>query len=64
MNAFFKQKKNLLDFTPPLPEKSQNDRKVILLLFDALREDFVALPDDVEPYLKVDRPSAYKGRKI
>jgi predicted AlkP superfamily pyrophosphatase or phosphodiesterase len=54
----------LLEFTPPRAEKSQNDRKVILLLFDALREDFVALPKGTHQYLSDERTGAYKGRKI
>jgi len=33
-------------------------------LFDALREDFVELPEDTHRYLDLDRPGAYKGRKI
>jgi len=54
----------LLDFTPPKPEKSEGKRKVILLLFDALREDFVELPNDTHRFLALDLPGAYKGRKI
>jgi phosphatidylinositol glycan class O len=37
---------------------------VILLLFDALREDFVATPPGFERYLPLDRPGAYKGRQL
>jgi hypothetical protein len=35
-----------------------------LLLFDALREDFVETPPGYNRYLDLERPSAYKGRKL
>ena len=37
---------------------------MILLLFDALREDFVEFDNTVERYLPLDRPAAYAGRRI
>ena len=43
------------------PEHSEPGRKVIFILFDALREDFVEWPDGRSPNLKPDAPYAFKG---
>jgi predicted AlkP superfamily pyrophosphatase or phosphodiesterase len=64
MSAFFKQKHNLEQKTEPATHRSTTKQKVILLLFDALREDFVEVPDGFNRYLDLDRPTAYKGRKL
>jgi predicted AlkP superfamily pyrophosphatase or phosphodiesterase len=64
MNGYFKQKHNLDIHSPPSEVASQSKRKVILLLFDALREDFVEFDDGVERYLPLDRVGAYTGRRI
>jgi hypothetical protein len=63
-SAFFKQKHNLRNIAEPASHKSNTKQKVILLLFDALREDFVETPPEFNRYLDLERPSAYKGRKL
>ena len=65
LDGFFREKTMLSDKSPPRgssPENSQ--RKVILLLADALREDFVEFPENVDTYLKPEDPMAYKGKKL
>ena len=42
LQGFFRQKALLKNKTPTNIHPSQNDRKVILMLVDALREDFVS----------------------
>ena len=65
MDGFFREKTMLTDKSPPRGSNPENsDRKVILLLADALREDFVEFPENVDTYLKHDDPMAYKGKKL
>jgi hypothetical protein len=45
LQGFFRQKALLANKTPSNPHTAQNDRKVILMLVDALREDFVSFED-------------------
>ena len=46
------------------PEHSEPGRKVIFILFDALREDFVEWPDGNPPYLQSDAPYSFTGKKV
>lgn len=39
-------------------------RKVILLLADALREDFVEFDTNMHRFLDENRPGAYKGKRL
>ena len=53
-----------MDVTPARIMKSESDRKVIFLLVDALREDFVQFDEGTHQYLDSESPSAYKGKKL
>ena len=46
MNGFFRQRALLTDTTPARILPSKSDRKVIFLMVDALREDFVEFDTD------------------
>lgn len=63
LRGFFKPKYNLDNKTPLKSHyKSQpNRQKVILLLADALREDFVEFDTNMNRHLDLDRYGAYKG---
>ena len=63
-SGFFKSKTLVLDRAPLLPEHAAPGRKVIYLLFDALREDFVKWPGDRQPTLNLTASYAYKGKKL
>ena len=51
MNGFFKPKLNLNNHSEPFEQASKSDRKVIMLLVDALREDFVEFDTNDNLYL-------------
>eukprot|EP00347_Sterkiella_histriomuscorum_P024213 403331920 len=61
----FPSKLNLTNKSKPIfhQNKPKPDRKVIMLLVDALREDFVEMGDTVPKYLKRSE-SIYQGRRI
>lgn len=42
--SFFKNKPEMKEHSPMLPEHSAPGRKVIFVLFDALREDYIEWP--------------------
>jgi len=46
LQGFFRQKAVLSNKSPPPQPTIPNDRKVILLMVDALREDFVHFDDN------------------
>ena len=62
--SFFKPKANLTDNTPPFEKAQAGGRKVILMLFDALREDFVEFDSDTHTYLDPGASYAYTGKKV
>ena len=64
MMGFFKPKHNLTDHTQPFGEVGRNDRKVIMLLVDALREDLVEFDTNASLYLDPEASYAYKGQKL
>ena len=64
MNGFFRQKAMLKDQTPPYTTVNKSDRKVIFLMVDALREDFVEFDTNTHRYLDLDSQYAYKGQKL
>ena len=49
------------DKTEPFAAENDSDRKVILLLIDALREDFVEFDTNTHLYLDPEAPYAYRG---
>ena len=64
MIGFFKPKLNLTNHTEPFEKESKSDRKVIMLLVDALREDFVEFDTNTHLYLDTEASYAYKGKKL
>lgn len=63
LRGFFKPKLNLDDKSPTLKSDGRK-RKVILLLADALREDFVEFDTGMHRYLDLNRHGAYKGKRL
>lgn len=65
LRGFFSPKLNLDDKTVTTPSKSgEGKRKVILILADALREDFVEFDTNTKTYLDPNKNGAYSGKKI
>ena len=64
MMGFFKPKLELTNHSEPFEKDSISDQKVILLLVDALREDFVEFDSNAHLYLDADASYAYKGKKL
>ena len=64
MNGFFRQRALLLDKSNQRILPSKSDRKVIFLMVDALREDFVEFDEKTPRFLDLDAPYAYKGEKM
>ena len=64
--AFFKQKEILTNKTNTAVNAEPSDRKLILLLIDALREDFIDFGSQDVSSLRIDpsSESAYKGQKL
>ena len=62
-NSFYKFRPLILDSAELQPEHEKPGKKVILVLYDALREDFIEWPDNKEPNLSLDAAYAYKGKK-
>ena len=62
--SFFKPQKDLTDNTPPFEQAQSGNRKVIMMLFDALREDFVEFDPDTYTYIDTESSDAYKGQKV
>ena len=63
-DGFFRQKSILTDVTPSRITPSKSDRKVILLMVDALREDFVEFDTNTPRYLDLEAPYAYDGWRM
>lgn len=63
--GFFKQKE-LLENKTPNPNHERGDQKVVMVLVDALREDFIEWPKDHGLDLLIDpnEELAYKGTKF
>jgi len=63
--GFFKQKE-LLENKTPNPLHERNDRKVVMVLVDALREDFIDFGPEHGLDLLIDPAEsvAYKGKKF
>ena len=64
MMGFFKPKLNLTNHTDPYEKSGKGDRKVIMLLVDALREDFVEFDTKTKTYLDKESSYTYKGQKL
>jgi GPI ethanolamine phosphate transferase 3 subunit O len=64
LRGFFKPKLNLEDKTVSAVIKTGDKRKVILLLADALREDFVEFDTDDKRLLDTNRHGSYKGKRM
>ena len=64
LNGFFKPRAMLAEYSPIKAQHSQPGRKVIYMLFDAMREDFVQWPSDQELNLDSEAQYAYQGKKV
>ena len=64
LTGFFKPKPELKEKSQLLPEHSAPGRKVIYVLFDALREDYIEWPNDEQPNLDPEAGYAYKQEKL
>lgn len=66
LQGFFRQRAILTDKSPPPQPPIKNDRKVIMMLVDALREDFVDLDALATSHQRIteDNPDYYKGQKL
>jgi len=64
--AFFKQKEILTYKTQTAENAEPSDRKLIVLLIDALREDFVEFGTQDAANLRINQnsPNSYQGKKI
>jgi hypothetical protein len=63
LQGFFRQKAVLTNKTAPPQPTINNDRKVILMLVDALREDFVLFNESAPTRLD-EVPDHYRGQKL
>jgi hypothetical protein len=68
MNGIFLSKHTLTDKSDPATplrhvDEEKKPQKIIMLLVDALREDFVEMDMSIPHYLDTSK-SVYKGRKI
>jgi predicted AlkP superfamily pyrophosphatase or phosphodiesterase len=67
LQGFFRQKASLPNKSPPPQPTIHNDRKVIMMLFDALREDFVEWPEESKKHLRLTpdkHQDFFKGDKV
>ena len=64
MIGFFRPKMVLLDHSEPFETGYDSDRKVIMLLVDALREDFVEFDTNENLHLDPEADFGYKGKKL
>ena len=64
MLGFFRPKLALIDHSEPFETDYDSDRKVVMLLVDALREDFVEFDTNTHTYLDSEADYAYKGKKL
>ena len=62
--GFFKPRATLTEHSPVREEHSAPGRKVIYMLFDALREDFLQWPEDQDLNLDPEESYAYTGKKV
>ena len=63
LNGMFLQKHSLTNTTPPQDKTKANNRKVVMLLVDALREDFVEFDNSSKHLIDMDA-SSFKGQRI
>lgn len=64
LNGFFRERTTLTDSSELKEKHYEPGRKIIYLLFDALREDFCEWPDDVKTNLETEPFQAYQGQKL
>lgn len=62
--GFFKNKEVLTNKTPN-EEGIRNDRKLMFILVDGLREDFIDFgKEDVKKAIDINAPNAYHGERF
>ena len=64
LQGFFRQKAVLANKSPAPQPTVHNNRKVIMMLVDALREDFVEFEDPTHTRIKPEMPDHFKGKKL
>ena len=64
MSGFSKPRHMILQNSEPGPEHEAPGRKVLFILFDALREDYIEWPGDKQPNLDPNAPYAFTGNKV
>ena len=64
LNGFFKPRTMLTDHSQMAQKHAKSGKKVIFMLFDAMREDFLEWPEDASLYLSDKASYSYKGKKI
>jgi hypothetical protein len=64
LQGFFRQKAVLSNKSPAPQPTIPNDRKVILMMVDALREDFVHFDDNEWTRVGEMSSSKYRGKKL
>ena len=63
-NGFFVPRTKLTEVSPMTQEHEKPGRKVIFMLFDALREDFLEWPEKQSLNLDSEASYAYQGEKV
>jgi len=63
-SSFFRSRPLILENSELGPEHQKPGQKVIYILFDALREDYIEWPGGAPPNLSLDSPDAYAGKKV
>lgn len=63
LHGMFMQKQSMTNTSEPQDKPKRNNKKVVMLLVDALREDFVEFDDSSEHLIDMEA-STYKGQRI
>ena len=64
LSGFLRPRHIITETAELKPEHSEPGRKVLFILYDALREDYIEWPNDKMPNLDPNASYAYKGRKV
>lgn len=64
LNGFFKPRAMLPDHSRLGTKHAKNGKKVIYMLFDAMREDFIDWPEETALFLESNATYAYTDEKI
>lgn len=64
LSSFLRPRHIITETAELAPEHSEPGRKVIFILYDALREDYIEWPGNEMPNLDPNASYAYTGRKV